>query len=788
MKIDAEVRKPLATALILAILLFGSALRMVALDETPPGFYVDEAIESYDAYSIWQTGRDHHGAFLPLAPGGVNDYRMPLFIYSMAPIVGLAGLSVTAARLAVAFWSILGIAAVYALGVRVAGRTAGLVAALCLAISPWHVPFGRFTHEGSAAVFLSTLAVGMLWQWRKCRRRFWIIGAAVASALGIYTYSITKFFMPFMLLSLAIVWWRELWAQWRQVAVAALVGLALAAPMLYLNVRDYDKMQARYRAVAVFQPERPLLEAGAEAFQNALDNLSLDFLFVRGDQDEIYHPKGNGQLYLAQAGLILIGAVWGLARRETRSSTVLLGVWILLGVLPAALTIHRPGSGSGNASRALIAVVPWQLLTGMGVLALAKLVPSRRVLWGIGLILSLWLGYAAWSYFGYYFGDYAADAYRHFDGEMGAIMAQVAPLAGEYDAVYLTCHAGDFPYTQILFYTRYDPRLLQADLPERGEGLFAPVWRVGKYNITCDTADLWNQGLPGLYVVPEEELPDVPPLALIPVQPGRRGYKLVARPTFEYNFSALAWLGQCSQPVAPLNATLLARNAPAARAFEFNCDSSWVYPAGDASGAYVLYTPLALGIPVPDQGRTAPDLFIRRRLGDAAPGFIMAESTRAFPEFIVYDRIAAPDRPAPVRGIALPAGASPDIALAAPLSTSVALQGPLSFLGATRYPGVAGWELETWWEVSAAAPVTRSISLMAHRLAPDGEVLEIADGFGAVPATLRRGDVVLQRHRFTGELPVDGWLRLGGYWLDTMARWPVAGVPEADAIFVLIEE
>lgn len=789
MKTNVEIKKPLASALILAILLLGSALRMVALDKTPPGFYVDEAIESYDAYSLWHTGRDHHGARLPIAPGGVNDYRMPLFIYSLAPVVGMAGLSVTTARMGAAFWSILGIAALYALGARMAGRTVGLAAALGLAISPWHVPFGRFTHEGSAAVLLSVLAVGMFWQWRAHPRRFWIIGAAVASALGIYTYSTMKLFLPFMLLSLAIAWRRELWAQWRQVVVAALVGLALATPMLYLNVRDYDKMQARYRAVAVFRPGRPVLEAGAEVFQNALNNLSPDFLFGRGDQDEIYHPQGHGQLYLAQAGLILIGAAWGFARRETRSTTALLGVWILLGVLPAALTIHRPGSGSGNASRALLAVVPWQLLAGMGVLALTKVVASRRALWGIGLALSLWLGYDAWSYFGYYFGDYAVDAYRHFDGEMGAIMTQVAPLAGEYDAIYLTCRAGDFPYTQILFYSRYDPPLLQADLPERGEGLFAPVWRVGKYNITCDTTDLWNQGLPGLYVVPEDELPDVAPLALIPTQPGQRSYKLIARRTFAYDFSALAWLGQCNLPVPPLNSGLLARNAPAARTFEFDCTSSWVYPAGEAAGAYVLYAPVALGSLVPDQGRTAPDFFIRRRLGNAVPSFSMPKTTGTFLEFVVYRHIAAPTRPAPVRGVALPADALPDIAATAPLSAAVALQGPLNFLGAARYPGVVGWDVETWWEVSTTAPVTRPVSLMAHWLTPEGEVLEIADGLGVAPATLHRGDVLAQRHRFSGDFPVaGGWLRLGGYWLDTMERWPVAGAGGADAIFVLIEE
>ncbi|HNT77175.1 MAG TPA: glycosyltransferase family 39 protein [Anaerolineae bacterium] len=816
---NIAISKSWALGLMAAILLLGGALRMIALDRTPPGFYVDEAIESYDAYSLWRTGRDHHGVFLPIAPGGTNDYRMPLFIYSLAPLVGLTGLTVTTARLGAAFWSLLGIAGVYALGARMLNRPAGMIAAFLLAISPWQVPFGRFTHEGSAAVTTAVLAQALLWEWRARRRPVWLVGAAAMSAAGLYTYSTMKFFLPLMLLGVVVVWRRTMWAHWRQVVAAAAVGLLLVAPLLYVTLRDYDAMQARYRAVAVFQPERPLGEASAEVLRNAWYNLSPDFLFGRGDQDEIYHPKGNGQLYLAQAVLIALGVGWGLSRRERRATTLLLGVWIVLGVLPAALTIHRPGSGSGNASRSLLAVIPWQLLSGMGVAALLE--NSRRghrghrekenlsvprllrndeshetpqpvedsgvpnlfgfsfvpwVLVGLGLTLSLWVGYDAWTYFGYYFGDYAADAYTYFDGEMGAILAQVAPLADDYDAIYLTCRAGDFPYTQILFYTRYDPLQLQADLPERGAGLFAPVWRVGKYHITCETTDLWDQGLPGLYIVPEDDLPDVTPLAVIPTPPGARAYKLLSRPTFEYDFAALDWLGQCVQPVAPLNASLLARNAPAARRFEFDCTSAWVYPA-DGSGALLLSAGLLSGGPL--------DPFAQRHLGDAEVAFTMPAATRNFSPFVIYENVAAPTRPLPARGSVGPAASPPENAPATLLPAALALDGPLTFLGIAVHPAAAGVDVETWWEV-ASAPITRPLSLMAHRLDAAGEALEVADGFGVSPAALRPGDVVVQRHRFA-DLPAGSCLRLGAYWLDTMARWPIAETEAADAIFVYVE-
>ena len=47
---------------------------MVSLEQSPPGFAQDEACESYDAYSLWHTGRDQHGVLLPAVMRAFNDY------------------------------------------------------------------------------------------------------------------------------------------------------------------------------------------------------------------------------------------------------------------------------------------------------------------------------------------------------------------------------------------------------------------------------------------------------------------------------------------------------------------------------------------------------------------------------------------------------------------------------------------------------------------------------------------------------------------------------------------
>lgn len=98
--------------LLAASLIAGIALRTIRLDQVPPGLHHDEACDGYDAYSIFLTGRDHHGNFLPIIAQGFNDYRMPLFDYSLVPLVAAFGLKPAVVRLGAAIWGSLDLVAI----------------------------------------------------------------------------------------------------------------------------------------------------------------------------------------------------------------------------------------------------------------------------------------------------------------------------------------------------------------------------------------------------------------------------------------------------------------------------------------------------------------------------------------------------------------------------------------------------------------------------------------------------------------------------------------------------
>jgi hypothetical protein len=266
------------------------------------------------------------------------------------------------------------------------------------------------------------------------------------------------------------------------------------------------------------------------------------------------------------------------------------------------------------------------------------------------------------------------------------------------------------------------------------------------------------------------------------------------------------WLAQCSVPTTPLDDAAILRGfgREDLRRVDFDCTEAWVYPgAGVDKGVYVLHYALlrAQTQPLPPRLQRDPqprDAFIRRHLNgsrlfyERKPKHQPPSVKSSQPNAVSSTPLALYARPAGATILSpslsvkvasaetLPQALGDTRALTVPLE----LWGPLTFMGALVAPTTMASDsadVETVWRVDTG-PITRPLSIMAHALTSEGEVLDVADGFNVGPMTLATGDVVVVRHRLQpmGEF----WLRTGAYWLDTMARWPLTESPQADAIFI----
>ena len=114
----------LGVVCVAAAIIVGTVLRFVALDATPPGFNQDEAVNGYDAYSLFETGRDHHGHPFPFAGlESFGDWASPVLTFLTAPAVGVFGLRVEVVRGVSAAIGALAIPVVYRLASELFGRS-----------------------------------------------------------------------------------------------------------------------------------------------------------------------------------------------------------------------------------------------------------------------------------------------------------------------------------------------------------------------------------------------------------------------------------------------------------------------------------------------------------------------------------------------------------------------------------------------------------------------------------------------------------------------------------------
>ncbi|MFN3762218.1 MAG: hypothetical protein ACK4WK_03330, partial [Anaerolineae bacterium] len=224
------------------------------------------------------------------------------------------------------------------------------------------------------------------------------------------------------------------------------------------------------------------------------------------------------------------------------------------------------------------------------------------------------------------------------------------------------------------------------------------------------------------------------------------------------------WVAQCTLPVAPLTPEAIAEGFGTTdlRLILYDCEQSWIFPAGGESNGW--YTRTTLGIDRPRWPRKSLHLewwpgWVKRLPLDGLHLNYVQPTPGDLPPFAIWEWVGRPVRPP-----------------AAPEGGPVVLEGTLAFLGydapATAQAGETT-EVLTYWRVLARP--ARPLSLMLHLTGAGGETpIAVGDGLGVPVDQWEAGDILVQRHRLTipaDALPGSYHLRSGAYWLDTMERW-----------------
>lgn len=522
--ISVTVANRLSALLLAAALVAGLGLRVLRLDHAPPALHQDEACNGYDAYSILTTGRDHRGNFLPLVIQAFNDYRMPLFDYSLVPIVGAFGLKPSAVRLGAAIWGSVDIVAITILAALTLGLPGAAVAALFAALSPWQLPFSRFGQEAITASATVDLAMVCFFLWLRWRENRWLLLSGLVLGLSLYSYTITKAFTPLTIGLLGVLYWPELRQAARKAAGAIGIVLLFAAPQALMLWRHSDEIQARFRQVSVFHRGGPFL-GRLEAFASGwISHFTPSYLFLHGDQTPtvMLHPPGFGHLLPEQAPLIALALVALLGRRRRRLGILLLG-WLIFAALPPALTLGAP-----DFERDLLAFAPWTLLSAMGFVALLDSLSSMALLAETTTVLILAGTILHGARFARsYFGDYPHLAAPFFQYGVEEIVRAAAKSGDSHQPVIITPTINQ-PYIYVLFFERYPPALFQKLPVSQVKGLFGPVISFDRYLFLAPQL-VYPKLKHGVFVFAGGEIPPAAPVLSVRYPNGRIVYNLVVK-------------------------------------------------------------------------------------------------------------------------------------------------------------------------------------------------------------------------------------------------------------------
>ena len=138
--------------LILICLLF-LITRLYKIDSIPSSVYWDEASIGYNAYSVLTTGKDEWRETLPLHFRAFGEFKLPIYIYSVAITESVFGLTSFAVRLPAVIFGLLSLIGLYLVVLKLTSqKLLSLLSSFLFSITPWFFIFSRTGYEATAGL------------------------------------------------------------------------------------------------------------------------------------------------------------------------------------------------------------------------------------------------------------------------------------------------------------------------------------------------------------------------------------------------------------------------------------------------------------------------------------------------------------------------------------------------------------------------------------------------------------------------------------------------------------
>lgn len=435
--------------LLILILILGVIFRFWELGKTPKGFYLDEAALGYNAYSIMETGKDEFGKAWPLLFRSFGDFKAPIYVYLLIPIYKIFGMTVWSTRLLSAIAGIIFLWFAFWLIKNVSQKTnVALITSLLLAISPWSIIFSRTSYETNLALMFLTISLWAFYKFKKKKK--YLILAATMAALSFLSYHSERVIVPLIFLILFIKERKNIFDK-KNIKIligSLLLGFLIILPTIKLMATP--GFLSRLNSLSILSNK---VETGRSKFKEFsslyTSYFSPRYLFGLGDPGPRSSYPDLAPFLIWELPFWLIGIIWLFKKTsiEDKEIKFLIILIMLVSPIPASVT-----KDPFSSIRALPLVLPLTVLMAFGI---NKFLEKYKK---IGLII--FLGLLIWSGGKIYFSIFKFnDYFRGWSWEEG-IEEMVEKIKNEKLPVVVDNARGEI-YSQILFFTKADPKIYQ---------------------------------------------------------------------------------------------------------------------------------------------------------------------------------------------------------------------------------------------------------------------------------------------------------------------------------------
>ncbi|QQG47043.1 MAG: hypothetical protein HY044_02790 [Candidatus Woesebacteria bacterium] len=361
---------------ILLILIVGIFLYFYKLEKIPNGFYIDEALPSYNAYSLLLTGKDEFGKTWPLVLRFYGSYNPFLYTYLTIFPIKFLGLTIFAARSVSALSGLLAVLVFYGI-LRSIGliksRIVIFISTFLMLISPWLILHSRVGYEVSLAFLFLLLGVWFLWLSIKNQPIFFILGILFFD-ISTYAAYAERFIAPLILISFLIVFRKKILSKnFRKYLIwGILIGFFFEMPNVWLITTPafFPKGDLFSSDILIAQTEKILLLPKIikiilaflrEFFSQYFLYFSPNSLFYKADHDLQRSIPEISVLYSWMIVPYLFG-LYDLWKKRKKNISKYIFLLLLISPIPASLT-----KDPFSSHRALPLLLPIMLVVAFGV-------------------------------------------------------------------------------------------------------------------------------------------------------------------------------------------------------------------------------------------------------------------------------------------------------------------------------------------------------------------------------------------------------------------------------------